>query len=325
MDKMYEKKAGNNMRDAPDFRDEEKYIVKIEQEYEKKKEIQKSVKQRILDYIIITLCSAAYGIGVSLFVDPNNMAPGGVTGIAIILSRIVPLETGTLIMIINIPIILLGMWKFGLRFIISTFYAIFVTSVSVNLFAAFEPATHDILLAALTGSVLIACSIGIIFKRGATTGGTDIIIKCLRLKFPHIKTGSLFFITDVCIVTVSGFVFRDIDAALYAGIAVIVTAFVLDVVLYGREGAKLIYIISDRHTDITDRLLAELDLGVTHLSGEGGYSGKEKKIIMCVVRKTIAPRVEEIVKEEDWEAFMIITSATEIFGEGYKSYFSEKI
>lgn len=313
------------MRDVSGHKNEEKYIVEIEQEYEKKKEIEKTVKQRILDYVIITLASITYAMGVSLFIDPNNMAPGGVTGIAIILSRLMPFETGTLIMIINIPIILLGMWKFGLRFIVSTFYAIAMTSIFTNIFASFGPATNDILLAALAGSVLIAGSIGVIFKRGATTGGTDIIIKCLRLKIPHMKTGVLFFITDVCIVTISGFVFRDIDAALYAGIAVVVTSVVLDVVLYGRDGAKLIYVISDKPVEITDRILAELDVGVTHLSGEGAYSGKEKKIIMCVVRKPIAPRIEEIVKEEDSDAFMIITSATEIFGEGYKSYFSEKI
>lgn len=313
------------MRDVSGHKNEEKYIVEIEQEYEKKKEIEKTVKQRILDYVIITLASITYAMGVSLFIDPNNMAPGGVTGIAIILSRLMPFETGTLIMLINIPIILLGMWKFGLRFIVSTFYAIVMTSIFTNIFASFGPATNDILLAALAGSVLIAGSIGVIFKRGATTGGTDIIIKCLRLKIPHMKTGVLFFITDVCIVTISGFVFRDIDAALYAGIAVVVTSVVLDVVLYGRDGAKLIYVISDKPVEITDRVLAELDVGVTHLSGEGAYSGKEKKIIMCVVRKPIAPRIEEIVKEEDSDAFMIITSATEIFGEGYKSYFSEKI
>ena len=139
-----------------------------------------------------------YGAAVSLFIDPNDLAPGGVTGIAILLSRAIPLETGTLILLINVPIVLLGVWKFGVRFIISTFYAIAMTSLFTNLLASFGAATDDILLAALAGSVLIAVSIGTIFKRGATTGGTDIIIKCLRLKFPHLKTGALFFITDLC-------------------------------------------------------------------------------------------------------------------------------
>lgn len=313
------------MKEASDHKSEDKYLLEIEQEYEKEKEKTKTVKQRVFDYFVITIASMVYAVGVSMFVDPNNLAPGGVTGIAIILSRIVPLETGTLILLINIPIILLGIWKFGIRFIISTFYAIMATSFFTNAFASFGAATDDILLASLAGSVLIACSIGAIFKRGATTGGTDIIIKCLRLKFPHMKTGALFFMTDVGVVTLSAFVFRNINTALYAGIAVVVTSVVLDVVLYGRDGAKLVYIISDYQKKITDRLLAELDIGVTHLSGEGAYSGKEKKIIMCVVKKTMAPKVEEIVKKEDSEAFMIVTSATEIFGEGYKSYFSEKI
>lgn len=299
-------------------------IAEIQQEYEKKREEGKTARQRLWDYIIITIASAVYAVGVSMFIDPNDMAPGGVTGLSIIFSRIVPLETGTLIMIINIPIIILGIWKFGFRFIISTFYAIVMTSVFTNVFAGFGAATDDILLAALAGSVLIASSIGIIFKRGATTGGTDIIVKCLRLKYPHLKTGMLFFMMDVCIVTLSGIVFRNIDSALYAGISVVVTAVVLDMVLYGRDGAKLVYIISDCQKTITDRLLAELDIGVTRLSGEGAFSGNEKKIIMCVVRKPLAPKVEEIVKEEDADAFMIVTSATEIFGEGYKSYFGEK-
>ncbi len=303
---------------------EGRQVAEIQQEYEKKKEEGKTARQRLWDYIIITIASAVYAVGVSMFIDPNDMAPGGVTGLSIIFSRIVPLSTGTLIMVINIPIIILGMWKFGFRFIISTLYAIVMTSVFTNVFAGFAAATDDILLAALAGSVLIASSIGVIFKRGATTGGTDIIVKCLRLKYPHLKTGMLFFLMDVCIVTLSGIVFRNIDSALYAGISVVVTAVVLDMVLYGRDGAKLVYIISDCQKKITDRLLAELDIGVTRLSGEGAFSGNEKKIIMCVVRKPLAPKVEEIVKEEDADAFMIVTSATEIFGEGYKSYFGEK-
>lgn len=300
------------------------YGAEVQQRYERRREEKKSVKQKLLDYLIITIASVTYAAGISLFIDPNNLAPGGVTGIAIILSRLIPVETGTLILLLNVPIILLGIWKFGFRFIISTSYAIVVTSFFTNIFAGFEGATNDVLLGALAGSVLIATSIGIIFKRGATTGGMDIVIKCLRLKYPHLKTGTLFFIIDVCVVSLSGIVFHNIDAALYAGISVVVSSVVLDMVLYGRDGAKLIYIISDCPQKITERLLAELDIGVTYLTGSGAYSGKEKKIIMCVVRKPLAPRVEEIVKEEDELAFMIVTGATEIFGEGYKSYFSEK-
>lgn len=285
----------------------------------------KSVKKRIADYVLMTGACFLYAMGISLFLDPNSLAPGGVTGISIILNKIIPLNTGTLILLINIPILALGLWKFGIKFILSTGYCTVLISGMTSILETLEPLTEDKLLAALAGAGLLAVGMGGVFKAGATTGGIDIIIKILRLKFPYMKTGALFLISDVVVVVASALVFQDIDSAMYAGIAVFVTSFVLDLVLYGRDGAKLIYIISDDFHPITTRLLEELDIGVTYVSGQGAYSGKEKKVIMCVMRKQLAPRAEEIVKEEDPEAFMIVTSATEIYGEGYKSYFGEKL
>lgn len=296
-----------------------------EQQMEIRFEQKKTWKRRILDYLMITAASFLYAVAVSLFLDPNSLAPGGVTGIAIIMNRLSGLETGTWVLIINIPIIILGMWKFGLHFILSTLYCTAVTSFFINLLANFGVATEDRFLAALVGGALMAVGIGLVFKAGATTGGTDIIVKLLRLRFPHLKTGSLFLITDATIVTASAFVFKDLDVALYAGLVVFVNSVLLDVVLYGRDGAKLIFIISDVHASITKRLLEELDIGVTYISGTGAYSGKEKSVIMCVMKKQISAQVEVIVRVEDPDAFMIVTSATEIFGEGYKSIYSEKL
>lgn len=284
-----------------------------------------SWKESIKKYLIITLASLGYAAAVSLFVDPNNMAPGGVTGIAIIINRVLPVETGTLIFLLNIPILLFAIWKFGIKFTISTIYALSLISVFTNILSSFGAATDDILLAALAGGALTAVSIGLILKAGATTGGMDIIVKWLRIKLPHLKTGVIFFFADVIIVSISGIIFHDIEAALYAAIAVIVSSVVLDIVLYGKDEAKLIYVISDKAEKITVRLLDELNVGVTHIEGRGAFSGKEKKVLMCAVKKTISPQIEVIVKEEDAEAFMIITRATEVFGEGYKSYFSERI
>lgn len=296
-----------------------------EQQTEIRFEQKKTWKRRVLDYLMITVASFIYAVAVSLFLDPNSLAPGGVTGIAIILNRLSGLETGTWVLIINIPIIILGMWKFGLHFILSTLYCTAATSFFINLLATLGVATEDRFLAALVGGALMAVGIGLVFKAGATTGGTDIIVKLLRLRFPHLKTGSLFLITDAIIVTASAFVFKDLDVALYAGLVVFVNSVLLDVVLYGRDGAKLIFIISDAHASITKRLLEELDIGVTYISGTGAYSGKEKSVIMCVMKKQISAQVEVIVREEDPDVFMIVTSATEIFGEGYKSIYSEKL
>ena len=296
-----------------------------EQSYENHIETSKSRSQRIKDFLVITVASFVYAMGVAQFADPNNLAPGGMTGLAIVLSRLVALPSGTLLMLLNIPVIILGIWAFGLRFIISTIYSTAMTSVFTNVLLKYGAATHDILLASLMSALLCGAAVGVIFKAGATTGGTDIIVKYLKLKFPSVRTGVIFLATDVLIVVISGFVFRDVNAALYAFIAIVVTAKVIDIVLYGSDEARLIYIISDRSDQITKRVLEELDIGVTHIRGTGAYSGKEKKVILCTVKKTAVPLVQDIVKEEDTGAFMIISSASEVYGEGYKSYFSERI
>lgn len=285
----------------------------------------KTGKRIIADYLMMTLASGIYAVAVSLFLDPNSLAPGGVTGIAIILNRITGLETGTWMFAVNIPILLIGTWKFGWKFILSTLYCTALSSYFTNLLAPFGAVTADPLLAALVGGALMATGLGLIFKAGATSGGTDIIVKLLRLKFPHLKTGALFLLTDAIIVTASAFVFQDIDTALYAGLVVLVNSLLLDVVLYGRDGAKMLFIISDRHERIAGRILEELDIGATYISGNGAYSGKDKKVILCVVKKYLFPKAEEVVRQEDPDAFMIITSATEIYGEGYKNIFSQKL
>ncbi len=284
------------------------------------------MKQKVKNFVMMTIGAVLYSAAIALLLDPNALAPGGVTGISIILSRLIPVETGTLILLINIPILILGTWKFGWKFIISTIYCIGIVSPLTNFFGShFGAITEDLFLAALAGGALLAVGMGMVFKAKATTGGIDIIIKILRLKMPHLKTSNLFLLMDAVVVVCSAFVFQDIDKALYAGMTVIVTSLVMDVVLYGKDEAKLIYIISDRSEEITKRLLDELSIGVTYVKGSGAYSGKEKNVIMCVVKKQISPKVEDVIKSEDPQAFLIVSSAQEIYGEGYKNLFSEKL
>lgn len=276
-------------------------------------------------YVMITLAALIFGVGISLFIDPNNLAPGGVSGLSIILSRLIPVSAGTLFLLLNIPIMILGMWKFGVKFIISTLYATFMVSLSTNLFAAFSPLTTDPFMGAVFGGALVAVGIGLVLRVGATTGGTDIIVKCLKLKKPYLKTGTIFLLIDAVIVCIGGIVFQNMESVLYSVISAAVTSKVLDLVLYGNDEAKMIYIISNSPQIIAERILKELDTGVTYLTGTGGYKKEEKQVIFCVVRKQLAYRVEEVVKQEDSSAFMIISNATEIYGEGYKSYFGEKL
>lgn len=281
--------------------------------------------KKVADYGIIAMAAAGYGAAVSLLIEPAHLAPGGVTGVAILLGHMLRMETGDLVLLLNLPIMGIGIRKFGLRFMCSTFYGLFLSAVFIRVFSCFPPLTGDVLLAALAGGALTACCIGIIFRKGATTGGMDIIIRCLRLKYPHIRTGALYFMTDGVIAAASAFVFGNIDLALYGVISITVTSMVLDLVLYGKEGDGLLYIISDCPEGIRIRLLEELQVGVTFLKGQGGYRGDHKEVILCVVHKQLISKVEEIVRTEDAEAFMIIARASEIFGKGYKSYSGDRI
>lgn len=272
----------------------------------------------VLRYVGILAASLLYAAAIALFLDPNQLAPGGVSGIAIILNRLTDLPTGTLILIMNVPLLALGMWKLGWKFVLSTMVAVAASSVFTDLLAPYGPLTTDPLLAACAGGGLLSVGMGILFKLGATSGGTDILIRVIKLKYKHLKTGSLFLVTDCCVIATSAIVFGNIDLALYAAIATIVSSFCLDLVLYGRDEAKLVYLITDHERAIADRLLQELEIGVTYLQGQGAYTRDSKKVIFCAMQKRLLPRVQEIAMEEDPCVFLIVTSASEIFGEGFK-------
>ena len=273
----------------------------------------------------IVIGSAIYAVGISLFLDPNKLAPGGITGVAVILNRLIPIETGTLYLLLNIPLIILGIWKFGFRFIARTLIAVFLISFFTNLLNPIGGVTDDLLIAAAAGGILIAIGIGIIFRAGATTGGTDIVVKILRQRFRHLKTGLLFLMMDVVIVSISGLVFKDLNIVFYALASVLVTGKALDMVLYGRDEATMMYVISKESDVIGKRIMKELDVGVTYLDGQGGWTKTPQKVIFTVVQKRVGIEVEKIVKEEDPDAFLIVTSASEIFGEGYKELMGEAL
>ena len=272
----------------------------------------------VLQYAGILVASALYAAAIALFLDPNHLAPGGVSGIAIIINQLTQIPTGTLILIMNVPLMALGMWKLGFKFLLSTLVAVISSSIFTNLLAPYGPLTTDPLLAACAGGALLAVGMGLLFKLGATSGGTDILIRVIKLKYKHLKTGSLFLITDCCVIAASALVFRNVDLALYAAIATILSSFCLDLVLYGRDAAKLVYLITDHEKAIANRLLEELEIGVTYLQGQGAYTRDNKKVILCAMQKRLLPKVQEIAMEEDPFVFLIVTSASEIFGEGFK-------
>ncbi len=276
---------------------------------------------------MISLGALIYAAGVTLFFESNSLAPGGVSGISIILGKSVGIfQTGTWVFLINIPILILGAVKFGIKFMLSTVYTVGLASVFMDVIAKFElDLTHDVLLAAIFGALLTGVGIGLVFRFGATTGGSDIIIRVLRTKYRHISTGTLFLVIDCIIIVASAVCFKNVSPALYAAVAAFLQTRVINTVLYGSDMARLVYIISDRPEEISKRLLLEIETGVTFLDGKGAYTDHNKEIIMCVLQSRNFPKAKDIVRQEDENAFIIVTSATSVFGEGYKKNTGEEI
>ncbi|MBE6683216.1 MAG: YitT family protein [Ruminococcaceae bacterium] len=287
----------------------------------------KSLSITLKKYALVTLGSILYAAGVTLFLDPNELASGGVSGIAIIVSNFIDIfPVGVWIVLINVPIMIAGVIKLGWKILLPTFYALVVSSGAMTLFEYFiPPVTQNALLACAGGAVLASAGIGLVFRGGATTAGTDIIVKLLKLKFKHVSTGAIFLFTDGLVCLASGIAFGNIDKALYAGIAVFIQMNVLNMVLYGSDEARMVYIISRNDESIAKRLLEEIDAGATYLYGNGAYTGQDRKVLMCVLKMRTLPEAREIVRQEDSDAFMIVTKATSVFGEGFKSHIEDDL
>ena len=285
------------------------------------KEKAKKIAKFICRYIVITFAACIYAVGISMFLDPNNLAPGGLTGAAVILTRIIPITLGTLIVIMNIPIMILGAWKFGERFKLSTLYTLVVSSAFMEIFERMGyVVTHDKILAALVGGTLMGAGMGLCLRMETTTGGIDIIIKVLRQKYRQVKSGEMYLIIDGLILAAAALYFKDIEVSMYAGVAIVISTYILDKVLYGSDEAKLVYIVSNKRKIIATRMMVELNMGVTLVEGKGAYNMENTEVIMCVMHKQNLTKVRNLVSEVDPEAFMIVSSATEVFGEGFKGH-----
>ena len=183
-------------------------------------------------------------------------------------------------LVLNIPIVGLGIYKFGIKFLSSTIFSVVLSSLFINLLLPYGPLTTDPLLACVAGGCLMAIGLELVLMQGATTGGTDIIVKLLRLRYRGISAGTLFIFTDGLVVLCAVLVSRNVDSGLYATLCIIISAVVMDHILNGSNEAKMILIVSDKYREITETLMNDLDAGVTLLDGVGAYSGKEKKVVL---------------------------------------------
>ena len=279
--------------------------------------------QRVKSYGIITLGALIYALAFDAFVAPNRFAMGGLTGLAQIINALVPaLPVGVL----SFLMLFLAGWKLiGGHLLVSSLYAMAVSSLAIDgislvyVFLAMDP-----ILAALYGGVVMGVGLGLVFSQGATTGGTDIIGKLLKLKFSWLPIGKLILVPDMVVVALVAVVFGTVDAALYGLIKTFVCSRLMDTVLYGLDTARVAYIITDRWREVS-RALLEMRRGVTLLQGQGAYTGAEKHVLLVAFKQREVVQVKRLLREIDPAAFFIVCDAHEIFGEGFGDYQKEEI
>lgn len=283
------------------------------------------------DFLLLSLGAFIYACAVALFLTPAGTLNGGASGLAIIMNYLIPsVGTGIWIFLVNIPLLALAVWKLGPIFSVKTVISVALTSLFTEILTPLPEkfaiiGDIELLPAAILGGIFAGAGIGFAFKAGSCQGGSDIVVKVLRLKFKALKSGSLFLIIDGIVVCLGGIVFGNINALVFAVIVVFIQSKITDLILYGQDGAKMVYIITEKHIQISERITKELHSGVTYLTGTGAYTGNEKKILMCAMRKQLLPQAKDIVKEEDKGAFMIATSASQVWGVGYTSFDAKEL
>lgn len=268
---------------------------------------------------MITVGCIIYALGFSIFILPNHISPGGVSGIALIINKFLPfLSTGAVIILLNIPLMILGLIKLGKKSIVRTAYAVVVSSILIDAFEMYLiKYTADTLLSAVAGGVLIGVGIALIMLFGATTGGVDIIVRVLNQKFQHLSYGNLFLIIDTIVVLLTAVTFNNYEIALYSVFTIFCSSFALDKLCYGSDGGKLVYVVTKKHTELTNEIMRVSDRGVTVLEAKGGYSGDDIKVLMCAVRRYEISYVNNAIKKVDPDAFVIVTDSNQINGFGF--------
>lgn len=284
-------------------------------------ETKKKWKNFLIDLGFILLGSIIYALSVDIFTAPNLIAPGGITGLATVLNYLFGTPIGLMAFFINVPIIIWAVCEIGYKLVVKTMIAIVLSSVMIDLFAAFVPVYRgNMILVALIAGVFEGLGLSLTFIRGATTGGTDMIARLLGHRLPHFSMGKLMLVIDGIIVAISAVVFGSIDNAIYACIVIFVSTKLIDSILYGTDSGtgKLFFVMSPKVREMGDRVIKELDRTVTYLDSHGGYTKEAGETMLCAVRRYEVYHIQTIIREVDRDAFVIVGDSGEITGEGFR-------
>lgn len=283
------------------------------------------MKRLVKSYGVITLGSLLFALGFDWFFAPNQVAMGGVTGLAQVINALVPvLPVGLLTILLNVPLFLVGWQVLGFHLLASSLYSMAVSAAAIDLLGAVHTfAPMDPILACLCGGSMLGVGFGLVFAQGATTGGTDIVARLLKRKLPWLPMGKLMLLPDGIVLALAALAFGRVEAALYGAVTLVVTSRVMDTVLYGLDTSKVAYVISDHWEEITEVFLRGQGRGVTILRGQGAFTGADKQVLLVAFKQREIVQVKKTVHELDPGAFLIVCDAHEVLGEGFGEYGKE--
>ena len=267
------------------------------------------------------LGSALFAAGFAFFLQPNDLSSGGISGLALILVELMQFgSVGVVSILINLPLFLLGGLKIGKRFFVGSLIGMLLSSVLIDGFAALHLPAVEPIIAIVYGGVLCGLGIGIVFAAGTSTGGSDILVRLLKLRYRNVPIGQISLTFDALVVLLTGIVFRDMNKALYTGITVFLSGKMVDAVVYRFDYSKVAMIITKEYGTIAKEIGDKLDRGATFLHGEGSYSGEETKVILTAVKKQQIAQLKELVMTLDPKAFVIVQEAHQVLGDGFHRY-----
>lgn len=273
-------------------------------------------------WILATIVgSAVFALGFTLFLMPHDLNAGGISGLAQVVVEVLGFgSVGTLSILINLPLFILGGLKIGKRFFAGSLLGMLLSSILIDYFAMLPVVQTEPLIAVIYGGVLCGLGLGVVFVSGTSTGGSDILVRLLKLRYRNVPIGQISMTFDVIVVALTGIVFHDVTKALYTGIAVFVTSHVIDAVVYRFDYSKVALIVSGEYEEIARQIGLKLDRGATFLHGEGSYSGKQTKVVLTAVKKQQVAELKELVNGIDHNAFIVVQEAHQVLGEGFSRY-----
>lgn len=267
------------------------------------------------------LGSAVFALGFSLFLQPNEISPGGISGLALVIVGVVGIgSVGTLSILINLPLFILGGIKIGRRFFCGSLLGMLISSVLIDVFSAVPMPPMEPLISALYGGVICGLGLGVVFICGTSTGGSDIVVRLLKLKYRDVPIGQISMCFDAVVAVLTGIAFQDIAKALYTGVAVFITGKVVDAVVYRFDYSKVALIITREYDAVAEAIGKKLDRGATFLNGEGTYSHVPTKVVLTAVKKQQITDLKELVMAIDPDAFVIVQEAHQVLGDGFSRY-----